>query len=148
MTKEYWTKKNLPVPTPRDKSPGRVGSLEIPDYQNFGTGRDFLYFFSKGMLLLQLSCSSTNIMYWGKMGRARQIGCFYRWQNVNHFTLGAISAPDGKGDAIMCWMQKTGWDFRSSWVPGHPEAHTWMGTTADHVQPSLPLDAVHVTDSH
>lgn len=32
---------------------------------------------------------------------------------------------------------KTGWDFRSSRVPGHPEAHTWMGTTADHVS-SLP----------
>ena len=28
---------------------------------------------------------------------------------------------------------KTGRDFKSSWVSGHPEAHTWMGTTTDDV---------------
>lgn len=79
------------------------------------------------MLLLQLSYSSTNIMYWGKMGRARQIGCFLQVTKCKPFHTGShLCSWWGKVVTRLCAGCKDWVGLQKLLGTVHPEAtHGW-----------------------
>ena len=144
MTKENTGQRGRPRgPTQGDKSLGRVGSPRNSWSSEFWHWKGFpLISFLKECFYCSCPIPPPTLCIEGGWIEPDKL-TVYRWQNANHFTLGAMSAPDGKGGTWLCAGCKD-WVWLQNLLGIWPPRGTHLD--GDHhrlcVQPSLPLDVV------